>query len=91
MSRDPVQDLFPSHLGVSQDPGLVLRNKSGNLCQGLGPLPSLQQTLHQWSSPVHESYRAGKSGLELRLLPEHGEFINRVNKTDIRKGPGTLS
>ena len=50
---------------LSKSPGGQSRSRayyeeSGNLCQGLGTLPSLQQMFHQWSSPVHESYAASK-------------------------------
>ena len=89
MSGDPVQDLFPSHLGDSQDPGLIVRNLE-TCAKGLAPCPACSKCFISGLALSMSLMQQAKSGLELWLLPEHGEFINRVNETDIRKGPGTL-
>lgn len=54
-----------------------------------GLLPSLQHTFSQWST--HEAGGQAGSGLQVWLLPEHGEFLNCETRQAFERDPGTLS
>lgn len=73
---------------VNQDPGLAVRTKSGNWCEGRGLLARLQQVLYQWPTTAQEAEGQVGNGLELRPLTDLREFI-KMRQTSER-GPGTL-
>lgn len=87
--RDLVQ--VTSALGALQDPGHSMRTKSGNLCEGLGPLPSLWQMLYQRSTMAHEASGVCREWVGIVALTEYGGFINWGDEADFGKGPRHLS